>query len=120
MEVKCLEIRDKGTFIPVICIRPTPDNEAQRYLLRRDGYRGTMAEECIIMIDAQCRGVAYDPYDWTKDRRTKGVAHDYIARHWRELADGDVVDVQHILGETSSPKLSERFLKEDEKCPDLG
>ena len=35
MEVKCLEIRDDGTFIPVICVRPVPDNEAQRYLLRR-------------------------------------------------------------------------------------
>ena len=22
MEVKCLEIRDEGTFIPVICLRP--------------------------------------------------------------------------------------------------
>lgn len=40
MEVKCLEIRDEGTFIPVICLRPVPENEGQRYLLRRDGYRG--------------------------------------------------------------------------------
>jgi hypothetical protein len=27
MEVKCLEIRDANTFIPVICIRPVPANE---------------------------------------------------------------------------------------------
>jgi hypothetical protein len=108
MEVKCLELRDANTFVPVICVRPVPMNEAQRYLLRRDGYRGDVTEPCIIMIDAQCRGVAYDPYEWRGDRRTKPQAHKYIADHWRDLKDGDVIDVQFILGETTSPKLSER------------
>jgi hypothetical protein len=107
MEVKCLELRDHATFIPVICIRPLPQNEQQRYLLRRDGYSGTINERCIIMIDAQCRGCAYDPYDW-KDRRTKVNAHNYIQEHWLELKDGDVIDVQFILGETTAPKVSER------------
>lgn len=108
MEIKCLEIRDTGTFIPVICIRPVPTNEAQQYLLRRDGYRGTMEETCIIMIDAQCRGVNYDPCDW-KNRRTHGAAHEWIEKHWHSLKDGDVIDVQFILGETTSVKESERF-----------
>lgn len=107
MEVKCLELRDDGTFIPVICIRPVPTNEAQRYLLRRDGYRGDVTEGCIIMIDAQCRGVAYDCYDWQDGARTKAQAHHYIAEHWPELKDGDVIDVQFILGETQQPKISE-------------
>lgn len=108
MEIKCLEIRDHGTFIPVICVRPVPDNEAQRYLLRRDGYSGDSAERCIIMIDEQCRGVAYDPYDWVRDMRTKQTAHLYIQEHWHILADGDVIDVQFILGETKTRKISER------------
>jgi hypothetical protein len=107
MEVKCLEIRDDGTFIPVICIWPVPDNEGQRYLLRRDGYRGDITEPCIIMIAAQCRGVAYDPYDWA-EARTHRVAHDWIAKHWGELRDGDVVDVEFILGESGTHKISER------------
>jgi hypothetical protein len=109
MEIKCLELRDSGTFIPVICIHPVADNEAQRYLLRRDGYRADDTEPCIIMIDAQCRGVAYDPYDWVKDTRTKRTAHLFICTNWQALKDGDVVDVQHILGETAAPKVSERF-----------
>lgn len=109
MEIKCLELRDENTFIPVICIRPVPENEEQRYLLRRDGYRGDPLERCIIMIDAQCRGVAYDCYDWTNDLRTKRTAHNYIAEHWFTLKDGDVVDVQFILGETAAPKVSERW-----------
>jgi len=106
MEVKVLEVRDRNTFIPVICIRPVPDNEAQRYLLRRDGYSGEATERCIIMIDAQCRGVAYDPYEW-RDVRTKRTAHYWIERNWHELKDGDVIDVEFILGETKEPKVSE-------------
>jgi hypothetical protein len=108
MEIKCLEIRDSMTFIPVICIRPVPTNEAQRYLLRRDGYRGDASETCIIMIDAQCRGVAYDCYDWPGGSRTKKHAHHFIAEHWHELSDGDVIDVEFIMGVTTEPKKSER------------
>jgi hypothetical protein len=108
MEVKCLEIRDKATFIPVVCVRPVADNEGQRYLLRRDGYAADDTEYCVIMINAQCRGVAYDPYDWPGGSRTMQVAHDYIRNHWRDLRDGDVVDVEYILGETAECKLSER------------
>jgi hypothetical protein len=83
-----------------------PENEAQRYLLRRDGYSGGEEEACIIMIDAQCHSCAYDPYAWPN--RTKRNAHDYIRIHWADLKDGDVIDVEFILGETKTPKLSER------------
>ena len=112
MQVKCLEIRDRGTFIPVICIRPVAENGSQRYLLRRDGYRADDTERCIIMIDAQCRGVAYDCYDWPGGSRTKQVAHNYITEHWYELFDGDVIDVEYILGETNIRKFSERLTVE--------
>lgn len=112
MEIKCLEIRDAGTFIPVICLRPVADNEAQRYLLRRDGYRADDTERCIIFINAQCRGVAYDPYDWPANPRTLRIAHDNIERNWHALRDGAVIDVQFILGETTAPKSSERLLDE--------
>jgi hypothetical protein len=108
MQVKCFEVRDDGTFIPVICIWPVPDNQEQHYLLRRDGYRGDVTEQCIIMIDAQCHGVAYDAYDWAGSR-TKKVAHNHIAKNWHTLKDGDVIDVEFILGETKEPKLSERI-----------
>lgn len=106
MEIKVLEIRDKMTFIPVICIRPVPENEGQRYLLRRDGYSGSADESCIIMIDAQCRGCSYDPHEWDGSR-TKGIAHSFIRESWDFLTDGDVIDVEYILGETTSKKISE-------------
>lgn len=106
MEVKVLELRDAGTFIPIICIRPAPDNKAQCLLLMRGGYSGLPTEHCIIMTDAQCRGVSYDPYGWG-GCRTRTTGHLYIEQHWSELSDGDVVDVQFILGETSERKQSE-------------
>lgn len=109
MEVKCLEIRDAGTFIPVICIRPVPMNDAQRYLLRRDGYSGRRDERLVIVIKAQCRGCSYDPYNWSGDSRTMPNAHLYIEEHWHELDDGDVIDVEFILGERPTKKQSERF-----------
>jgi hypothetical protein len=109
MEIKCLEIRDAMTFIPVICIRPVPENEKQRYLLRRDGYAGDPSEHCIIYIDAQCRNVAYDPYQWPSNPRTHRVAHLYITENWFRLMDGDVIDVQFILGESEEPKISEQY-----------
>lgn len=109
MEVKCLEIRDAATFIPVICIHPVADNEGQLYLLRRDGYGAGPDEPCIIMIDAQCRDCAYDPYGWPGSSRTKKVAHDFIRNNWVDLRDGDVVDVEHIIGESTVKKISERF-----------
>lgn len=108
MEIKCFEIRDRATFYPVICIRPVAANDAQRYLLRRDGYSASQDEQCIILIDAQCRGVAYDPYDWPSSPRTTRVAHHHIAEHWQSLRDGDVIDVEFVLGETEQPKISEK------------
>lgn len=35
------------------------------------------------------------------------VAHQFIEDHFDELNDGEVVDVQFILGETKVPKVSE-------------
>jgi hypothetical protein len=37
------------------------------------------------------------------------TAHHYIYDHFDELDDGDVVDVEFILGETAIKKVSERL-----------
>jgi hypothetical protein len=36
-------------------------------------------------------------------------AHHHIYEKWDSLEDGDVVDVEFILGETTKPKLSEKY-----------
>src|SRR5579863_2211650 len=106
MEVKYLEIRDAATFIPVICIRPVPENNEQAYLLRRDGFRGNETERLIIVIRPH-RGAHYCPYDW--DNSTMVAAHRAIENDWWALKDGDVVDVEFIQGITDTKKVSERF-----------
>lgn len=111
MLVKLLEVRDRGTFIPVFAFEATAtvaENEAQSYLLRRSGF----GDSRLIMVgklDGGRGSVTYDPYDWTGSRTMK-IAHDYIERTWDALKDGDVVCVEHILGERETPKTSERLL----------
>jgi hypothetical protein len=116
LKTKALEVRDRATFIAMLCIDMNPENtatvhkyDAQRWLLRRCGYQCD-GEPNIIMTRLDGNGQATnDPYAW-KDNRTRQVAHDYIIKNWLHLKDGDVVDVEFILDETSEPKKSERLL----------
>lgn len=123
MKAKALEVRDRATFIPVLavdmnpgtvrycdaaghCVSEGPDG-SQRYLLRRAGY-ACDGKPIILLTRLHAKGAkaCYSPYDWGD--RTWHVAHLYIIEHWAELTDGDVVDVEFILGETQEKKLSER------------
>jgi len=109
MNIKLLELRDRGTFIPIIAIEMRPDQEGpeRRYLLRRCGYAADCSTIAIAPLRADRDWFCCDPYDWGD--RTYKVAHNYIIENWDKLGDGEVVDVQFILGETSAPKQSERY-----------
>ena len=110
IESKVLEIRDRGTHIPALAIRMLGTNPTQAYYFRRCGYP---PDGSSIMLMRLYDGKATnDPYEWEALRmgpRTMPVAHNWIIDHYRELSDGDVVDVEFILSETSSSKTSERF-----------
>jgi hypothetical protein len=107
MQAKILEIRDEGTFIGVLCVDINPDNEAQRYHMRRVGYPCDGEPNVVVTrLSADGQPATNDPYHW--GGRTMPVAHSYIIKNWETLKDGDVVDVSFILGETPSPKKSER------------
>ena len=106
MKAKALEIRDVGTFIPALAVDINPDNDAQRYLMRRCGYPCDGQPNVIVTWLDGGGQASNDPYSW--GGRTWPVAHNYIIEHWDELADGDVVDVSFILGETTTRKISER------------
>ena len=107
MLAKALEIRDTATFIPVLAVDMNPgDDEAQRYLLRRCGYPCDGVPNVIVTrLDGNGKATN-DPYVW--GGRTWPVAHNYIIEHWDALSNGDVIDVEFILGETKQPKVSER------------
>lgn len=107
MNSKTIEIRDRGTFIAAIATQLEPSNEKDRYLLARSGF-GRMAGEqkAYILLarfsDSRCN---YDPYEW--GGRTMPVAHEYLIGNWESVKSGDVLDVEHILGESPEPKRSE-------------
>jgi len=115
VKAKALEIRDEGTFIPALAVDMNPSLgvfpercEAQHYLLRRVGYPCDGRPNILLTkLTADGSPAWNDPYGW--GGRTFPVAHNYIIEHWDELRDGDVVDVSFILGETATPKVSERL-----------
>lgn len=109
MDSKLFELRDKGTFVPVIATRLEPTGEAERYLLARTGYGSNKdAQRQYVMLWKLEGGPAtYDVYDWRS--RTLQVAHDHILKHFDELKAGQVIDVEYLLGESEQPKESEMY-----------
>ena len=118
MEVKLFEIRDRGTFIPVMAVRLIVNEmgdagEVEFFLLRRAGYSKdqiliSQAEPYIILCKLDGIEAQYDPFAWP-NRRTMGTVHRHIIDLWQELKSGDVIDVEFLLGETQTPKKSERL-----------
>lgn len=98
-----LEVRDDGTCIGMIAMKPLPANGQQAAILRRAGFHDFDAY--VILLDAHTFEGSYNPFKQSSD--TRRFAHLWIKAHFDELKDGDVVDVQFIRGLTSAPKQSE-------------
>jgi hypothetical protein len=108
LDNKVLEVRDSMTHIPVLAIRMLAQNEVQDYYIHsRMGYPRDGSTIAVIQLN-DCDGNC-DPYAWPRETRTMQTAHQYIYEHFDELNDGDVVDVEFILGETATKKVSERI-----------
>ena len=106
LDNKVLEVRDSATHIPVLAIRMLAKNGIQNYYVHdRMGYPRDGSGIAMILLN-DCDGNC-DPYSWGD--RTRATAHHYIYDHFEELNDGDVVDVEFILGEKPSKKVSERL-----------
>lgn len=118
---RTFEVRDRMTFIVAIAVRIWwSDHEGQnrqggavydardaaQRLLWRAGY-GPSGGPYTQLIKATGGGMhtQCDPYGWND--RTMTAAHAYIHDHWDDLTDGQVVDVEHILGERLAPVESE-------------
>lgn len=107
MQTKLFELRDRGTFVPVICTLMESDDERESYLLRRSGYGPVTNLVLMAGIQSSPDTATFDHYDWNGNR-TRQVAHDFIQKNWTSLNSGDVVDAEFILGESQQPKQSER------------
>lgn len=129
METKLFELRDRMTFIPLLCIKPqaivahrSPCAWADPYrevglptkctcgasfeakMAWRYGFKDARAVIVMHMGEPR-RGCNFDPYDWND--RTFQTAHLHIEEHWDQLKSGDLIDVRVILGETDKPCASE-------------
>jgi len=102
-EDQVLEIRDIGTFIPMLCVDMNHDNDDQRYLLRRCGYPCD-AHPNILMTRLSGRWHASVERSYAWGGRTFPVAHNWIIENWEKLTDGDVCRRGIILGETQSQR----------------
>ncbi len=108
LDTKLLEVRDSGTFIPIIAVELNGDDH---YLLRHAGYgrRRYISIANLISIANINKGpLTYDAYGHGSSR-TMPEAHKYIIENWDDLKNGDVIDVEFILGITKEKKIPVQF-----------
>ena len=109
MKSKIFEIRDIATFIPVLAVKLDYNcTNQENWLLSRAGYGNAATRNYVILTNLNTGESAYDPYKWGKYARTMPEAHKYILDHFDSLDYGAVIDIEYVLGEVSTPKISER------------
>ena len=113
MDCKIFEVRDRGTFMPVLAIQLFPANEAERYLLSRAGYGREAGDHKEYILLLELERAPYDPFKHDTRARTLPVAHQHIIAEWPNLTNGQVIDVRCVLSETTTPALAEALT-----CPD--
>lgn len=126
MICKILEMRDMMTMWPVLCVDMNPgpvfstenpdpaSKQLEQHMARVYHMRNRCGYPCdgrpnigITHLTANGDKFCNDPFYWREIR--KQVAHSYIIDNWDTLRDGDVIDVEFILGEKREKKVSERF-----------
>lgn len=107
MEVKLFELRDSATFMPVMAAKINPTNVSEIWMLKRMGYSADSVRPLIVLWRLSGGEAGADPY--YHGSRTMNTAHQHMIEHWDELESGQVIDVAFLLGETATPKISERL-----------
>jgi hypothetical protein len=113
MVAKIIEIRDAMTFIPALAIKLGSENDQERWLLSRAGYGSKVEDQekyvvLVKILGGESCEAHVDPFEWGQNPRTYFVVHKYVEAHFDSLEPGAVIDVEFILGKTTSPKYSER------------
>jgi hypothetical protein len=111
LTTKMIEIRDSGTFIPVIATKMVSISPDERYLLVHAGYGEDEPLILITEIDGSSDLIShYDPDEWAwESNLTLSQAHKYIAEHFDEIPNCGVVDVEYIRGDRAQPKQPQRL-----------
>jgi len=115
--LKYFEVRDSMTFIPVVAFRPSAgaisqgmSDQVRRIVehgLSRSGWSRGASSVIVCRLD---RVSAHsDQFEWGNNS-TLYTAHRFIADNWDDLVTGAVIDVEFILGEKSTVKVSEALV----------
>ena len=109
MKHKFIEVRDRLTCIPVLCVEMVADDintvTVDDIYLNHLGFSSN--PRCILVILFHSHRCEYESWEW-KDR-TMATAHEYIEKNWDILRDGEVVDVEHIKGENIGMTVAEIY-----------
>lgn len=104
MQTKFIEVRDKGTRIPVVAMKLDTTDEKEKAFYRSQGFGSGDGYVLLARLDAQ--ELKYDSYAWSS-YRTMPTAHRYLEEHFDEVPNYSVLDVRVILGEAEQPAPSE-------------
>lgn len=106
MQTKLFEIRDRATCISAMAIQFDCESDHERWIFGRSGYGRTREDiNGYIQLTHLDTGESnYDPFKWS---RTMREAHRHIIANWDNLNSCDVIDVEFILGESETKKISE-------------
>ncbi|CAB4189950.1 hypothetical protein UFOVP1196_21 [uncultured Caudovirales phage] len=99
MIVKLFEVRDRATLIPVMAVQISGEDGP---LMRSAGFDNY---KMVYLVHLNGQTASYDPFKWTN--RTMKISHLHIQEHFDTLESGAVVDVEYIMKETDTPKVSE-------------
>lgn len=110
LEAKLFELRDRGTFIPVLAIKlkGKGNGSINDKILERAGlnYPGSYS---ILLWDLNNNRGFVDCRDWPGAPmiRTFPVCHRHIEQCFDSLKHGSVIDIEYLMRETIIPKESE-------------
>jgi len=108
--VKLFEVRDQGTFMPVMALKMHAESAPESWLMARAGYGHDPMSHLDYVLFAPIDGsvIGEINYNWSKwATHTRLQAHRFIEEHWDELKSGDVIDIEYIMGKTAEPVESE-------------
>ena len=112
MIARLFEIRDRGTFIPMLAVQCDAADENERYLLAHAGFgKDTETQHRYVLcgeIDSGKFKMSYDPFDFTNGTLRQAVEH--IQANFHALVSDAVIDAEFLRGERAAPRPPERSL----------
>ncbi len=112
MIAKLFEVRDRGTFIPLLAVQCAPADENERYLLAHAGFgKDPETQRRYVLcgeIDSGRFKMSYDLFDFPAGTLRQAVEH--IQANFDALVSGGVIDVEFLRGARTLPRRPERSL----------